>query len=379
MKKYSAFAKKGAFKHPEGKKLCSKVVMNSKRAAIVFTFLLISGLSAFGQERLDEKQKIVREYEAFRRMFEEQRDDRETKAEDPLFMTVIHAEKLPDWTVSPPKSSRDTLYILGISDPGLEKEAGKTMAMKRALQLWLLLNSPGVDNMRENYRISVNDELMQVYTEFSKVTGETTLHIQDIARLKTHVTAFDETIILAGIPTAKAHNEAVLAAQSKTEVSLFTRLNTIDRREHIVENFHLVFDSSAKASPSQLDQRILRNGAFTENTTHADDSLVTDLPTLNLRYRDAGQNDKNADDNMVKQGLCLRNGLWIALVSGVVQHLAAACHEENSIHFRHMGETYDHISQALGREVTGCNLRFPVPTIDIRNNELFLLFDEAAE
>ncbi len=352
----------------------------TNRAIIIFSLLLLMGLSTTGQEPGQaEKQRIGKEYDAFRRMFEEQRADHDTVVEDPLFMTVIHPEKLPDWTFSAPKSGRDTLYVLGISDPGMDQELGKEVALQRALQLWLLLNVSDLDNMREHYRIEEDDDFMQVYAELSSVAGRANIQIQDLSIHKKHVTAFDETIILAGIPAAKALNKGAETTHSKTDISLFTRLNTVDNREHVDETFRLVFHSSDNDSPVNIDQRVLRNGALTDNVTHMNDSLLTDLPTLNLRYRDAAHHDKHHNDNVSQQGLCLRNGLWIALVSGVIQHLAEACHDDNSIHFRHMGETYMYTNQALGREITGCSLILSVPSLDVRDNELFLLFDDYAE
>lgn len=346
---------------------------------MLFTLLLFAVFFVLSKENgQSEGQKIEKDYKNFRRVFDQQTEKHSKEHDVSPFHTIIHPEKLPGWFFSVPKASRDSICLVGISDPGMDADAGKRLALQRALQLWLLLHSPQIDNMRDNYVIERNNQVKRVHAEFSRIIAEGFVCTGSLHVIDKHTTAFDETILLVSIPATPAEQQEKNTVKSKSEVTLFTRLIGVEDREHVEETTRLSLDIHDKGNPVALCRHISRSGFFMQQTTRENNRLLSDLPTLNLRYRAV----ENTPDWLLNTehpiGFSLQNGLWNALIAGILHQLADICHD-GSIHFRYLGDTYNHLGQALGREITGCRAELPMPSMSVNNNELLLLFEYPAD
>ncbi len=80
---------------------------------------------------------------------------------------VLHPAHLPAWFFKMPESNQQTLYAIGISDPGMEDNDAYNLALLRAKAIIALLMHPSITGVTDNYPTE-NQNLSREISESTK-------------------------------------------------------------------------------------------------------------------------------------------------------------------------------------------------------------------
>lgn len=340
-------------------------------------FLLLAGVCFSQNTNQAQDQAFEKNYRDFRNVFDNEieRVRQQHGGTRPRAFPDI-PEALPGWLFNIPAACNEYIYLFGISDPGMDNENGLKLAIHRAWLVYMLTEEVQFANMRDYYSRETDRIFSQTYLEFSELMASSHVHPNQYELIKKHITRFDETIVLLRVAKLDPQTyRTIELPKLKLTASLFTQFKLYDQAMQTDEKLHIEFFFDSEEGPVQLDHHYVKINQITNSRTLENNILVSDLPSLRLRYRNTdGNNQISADnDSIVPYGKCLNNGLWHAWVSGFLHELADFCHQ-GSIHFSNISDIYQQLSQSLSREYANKRLHKPLPGMYIVDNKLILNF-----
>lgn len=110
-----------------------------------------------------------------------------------------YADTLPSWFFSVPQEA-DGFYAIGISDPDMEPQKAKTLALHRAKTMAVLLSNCKVQYIRDIYS-AVNDyekytEVRERFDTYFKISGANQVYDNMFSVVDTHFTKYNEYMVL---------------------------------------------------------------------------------------------------------------------------------------------------------------------------------------
>jgi len=324
----------------------------------------------------DAKQKAENSYLEFRNFFENEiRQHRQKRPEKPQLPAFHYTDTLPGWLFTKMKTSRDSIYLLGVSDPGMDEKSGLELAKNRAWLMFLLAGEIQVSNMRDHYSHESENKFSQAFLEYSEVYASRFIDTSNPEVVYSHVSKFGETLVLLRVPAPYNKIQTDSNTLFSLETELFTQFKYVGNRMQIDEKLNLAFTSPDVNLNDKYHYVKIHD--IVNTRTFSSDTLVADLPALSLKYIPA-----YAEDNTITEpgaellyGNSLGHGIWHALISGLLHSLVDACHE-GCIHFRHMSDIYNQQHQFLNRELVSSSTQLGFPALMVRNNRLYFVFQQ---
>jgi hypothetical protein len=285
----------------------------------------------------------------------------------------IYPEQLPEWMNNLPVSDGDKIYLLGISDPFMEVEKAKELALLRIKLLASFINNIKVGNMRDYFVSETNGISTDYFLDYTRFLGEANLDLEDIKIIKNHTTRFDEVILLAEI------DKSAITANSKNTIK--TKADIISKALMIGDKYELIIRSEIDSETIQDQEE--KNHHFLSyainkiiNTeTTINDELISELPALSLKYAsydDVGKEDFLRDEKMM--GYSLRNGIWYAYLTAIFFELADKVHG-NAVHISKLQDVFNTNLRTLNREVVSAKVDCERKKIIFFDNQLFIKCD----
>lgn len=356
----------------------SRKIFDKARLISFNLVLLFLACICFSQDRNNIKeQPIDRSYRDFRNVFDKEIEEMRQRRSDELPRVLFDApETLPGWLFEIPEACPDSVYVFGISDPGMDNNSGLRLAIQRACLILLLTNELQFANMRDYYSRDRDGVFSQTYMEYSELVTSAKGNIDQAEVIQHHITNFGETIVLLQVPKQKsAGSIAIDTPQQNVFASLYTQFRLFGRTMQIDEKLYIAFSFESEHTPVELDHHYIKINQITNSRTLENNVLVSDLPALRLRYRNTGNQNEQIlnNDTILQYGKCLNNGLWHAWISGFLHEMADVCHQ-GSIHFSNLSDIYLQLSQSLNREYASRKLQLHLPVMHITDNKLILDF-----
>jgi hypothetical protein len=288
----------------------------------------------------------------------------------------------------------DTVFIIGVSDPGMDSESGLALAMKRALAVAALTHRPDVSNIRDYFSAISENRFQEAYIEFTRYHATAKINPVNIGILRKFITRYGETIVLAGIPISFLTGEGTAGGSVSLMADLYSHLRrsggNIDIDEKL--DMEIVFNGNDGEREVIASRYTSINKVLTRKTT-LNGFVVSDLPSLRLRYtavspgRTGGQGTyasgapaltrygiqtgNDSTEVVARPAVSLQNGLWHALITGILSALCDAAHGE-TIHFMQVSDLYDNMPVFLSRELVSVTVPFSIPSMVISDNFLYL-------
>jgi len=129
------------------------------------------------------------------------------------FTSIIHPAVLPEWIFQFPSSNQFTLFSIGISDPGMEKEAAFELAKLRAISILALLYKSKLKTLTDQYTNELesneNSVFTNKYTNFYRVSASLFFDKNLLIIEKIHYTSFKEAIVVVGYEIQKRGSDSV--------------------------------------------------------------------------------------------------------------------------------------------------------------------------
>ncbi len=339
------------------------------------------------------QERVERGYFEFRGLFEHELGEHISESlmdsitADTSLFDVSFPALLPPWLLEIPKSDDDSLYMLGISEPGMDSLPGYEMATRRALVMLALTGGPDVANIRDYYSAISDNRIAGVYIEFTRFMADVNACISCVDVIRTHLTRYDETIVLARMSKTDLNLDDNTEIGLQLHASLYSHLRSSGRSIDMNEKLDMeTFFYMDGCEPYGINYQYTDINRIVNTKTMINDELVSDLPALGLRYTtgrynrarpvvysESGHGEYYSGSS--KPGISLRNGLWHALVTGILGSLSDAAHE-GSIHFRQVGDLYNNMPVSLSREAVNVKVALPMPSLLVKNNFLYLVFPD---
>lgn len=324
-----------------------------------------------------DKQSINNNYREFRRFFEEEIEKTRQRIDDTPYPSILAIpETLPYWLTDISRTNSDSIFLLGISDPGMDSIAGMRMARQRAILIYLLSNELHLINMRDLFSTDDGAQFGQTFIEYSEIAVDYQPKALVPEIINTHITKFGETIVKIGLPVSKNDHEHPGEQSYQLSASLFTQFKRHGNKMHTDEKLHLAMFIYDEDKPVHLDHHYIKINQVTNARTYENDILISDLSALRLQYKDLPSNDSflnECNDKQYDTGISMHNGLWHALISGYLHVLADGC-QEGSMHFSTVSDYYNQLNLSLSREFANCRLQAGIPAFQVVDNKLFLIF-----
>ncbi len=343
----------------------------AKRLIIVSFFALWLLLQGHAQSRQDMDDAGLR-YHQFREYFDSFRLDSSISEQgERRFAHVAYPERLPGWLFNTMPEHPDSVYVVAASDPGMGDEAALELAMHRALIMKALTGRIQLANMREQFIAETGHAVDNVYREFSRFNSRVAVSLAEITILHAHTTAYDELIIMARMPKTDPFEFSGEQPHWQLEAGLYSQAFSAGPRMQIDEQLNLELTPHHNMPGRRYVHQYAVINRMVNAQTLMDGEVVSDLPAMNLRYARASADRTTEQDSSVQQGQHMRNGVWHALLAGMLGAMVDGAHT-GSIHFRHVGEVYDILLRTMSSEMVTTALRSSPPVLDLEHNRLMV-------
>jgi len=290
-------------------------------------------------KQLDENKKH------FKKIFDKEIQQYDTKHHK---LKDTRPEVLPPW-INHTTKDNEKLFLLGISDPGLEMQQAKVQALHRIKLIYCLLSNPTIKILNDIYSKEYNESHARKYESFSKINASDIIDTSSIQIIKQHTTKYDELILLASIekmPAGKKYSDSVIVNIEHIVVDLnidddFENQKAID--------IHSCIYSNNKES-KKYDYTYKRIGSHINISSFIDNAAL-DIPELPYNYEAQDSTVTDSTATIYK----INNGLWNGYIEAIISQMHHLAYQDET-KIQTMNDGYDKkVYQDLNRYVTKSN------------------------
>ena len=256
-----------------------------------------------------------------------------------------YPDTLPSWFFSPPQSTLDCLYAVGISDPDMKSAKAKAMAIHRAKAMAGLYLNAKMQYFRDVYTSEKQSgrysDYRQQFDTYFKVSSLSKIDDASFAVIDSHMTRYNESMILIkyspkSIP-AEGNNllsvigtvlyiEAQVADAFEVQAE-YELLSTLRQTENLNQSSHYLYRE--------------KGNKFLSNSEYLNDKI--EFPVYIYKYA-SPKWDKNTSP------LVSYNGLWSKFTRELLRNLTLTT-QQTKTRIRNLGEKYNPASSNLSREI----------------------------
>ena len=341
------------------------------RIVILFGIMLVPAVLLAQSSSTDKTEKDYRE---FKETLESETEKLEQDTARSNFQ-VLHPASLPDWLFNLPASTSNTLYALGISDPGMEKEKAFQLAELRAKAIIAMFFQSKVTFIIDNYsneRIAENrDEFITRYENLFSIVSALSASPANIEIVNKEYTSFGEALLLIKFSPriTEEHADRILLEINSYEVER-QKYNTFE----IEEKFDLTGSFAGPVNDSSKTNFYYSfhslNNLFEISSKYMGEEYQ--FPYYSFKYQGQSMEDNTIFETSINNKL--NYGLWKAYIETLVQkifNMSLAF----AVDIKRVGDDYTSESQDFSREVSEANMSFRLNKFYIYNNRLSLEID----
>jgi hypothetical protein len=305
-------------------------------------FLLVLTIVFIGSSLAQSK-------EAFQKIFEKETQQNQITGYGKfrnIDRVSFYPDTLPSWFFTPPRSTDEIIYAIGVSDPDLTPEEAIFQAMHRAKALAVLYSRAQLQYYRDVYTIEFNQgrykDYGQRFDTYFKLSGSAYADSNCFKVERNQFNRYNEAIVLV------SYQPNASKASSKSE-----QITTIATALYIETQIGNVFEPQAEYEFS-MKHSTARGYSINSNFTYREKAKrylaisefmgkYNNYPIYNYKYTDPRW-EKNT------QPLISYNGLWSIYSKKFLRFLTLDT-EETSVNIRSLGEQYSPEMRNLSREV----------------------------
>jgi len=256
-----------------------------------------------------------------------------------------YPDTLPTWFFTPPKSTAECIYAVGISDPDMVSDKAKEMAIHRAKAMAGLYLNAKMQYFRDVYTSDKQSgrysDFRQRFDTYFKVSSALRIDDASFAVVDSHLTRYNESMILIKYIPKSEHAEGdnmlsvvgtVLYIEAQVadafdvqaEYELFSVLR---KSEDLAQSAHYLYRE--------------KGNKFLSNSDYLNNKI--EFPVFLYKYA-APTWDKNT------QPLVSYNGLWSKFTRELLRNLTLTT-QQTKTRIKNLGEKYNPSSSNLSREI----------------------------
>ncbi len=283
---------------------------------------------------------------------------------------ILHPVHLPDWFFYFPKSGEQTIYSIGISDPGMDESSGLALAELRAKSITALLLQPIcksiTDYFSDEKSKSNNKEFNIKYINYFNISSTLYSDKEHFNSVASFFTPFNEAIVLLKytIPESFFVSIDTIIVSIDAYQAERQKFNKFEMDEKYVITGTLQNDSTF----SGFSYSFLAINNLIEITSEFNEKEIK-FPYINFKYQGQTQQESLDFDNSA--GNKLNYGLWKSFVEALLQGIVIMS-QTGPVSVKQVGDNSQTKNQNISREISETTLSFKINCIKINNNRISL-------
>lgn len=286
--------------------------------------------------------------ENFERIFEKETSGNEA-VESTKFNNIstfsFYPDTLPNWFFTPPESSLNGIYAVGISDPDMEPAKAKEMAIHRAKAMASICLNAKLQYFRDVYT-SVKEsgrytDYRQRFDTYFKISSISKIDDESFAVIDSHMTRYNESMILIKCTPNQA--QAISNKLLSVVGTVLYIEAQVDNAFEVQAEYELLSAFREPETEIQSAHYLYREkgNKFLSNSEYL--NSVVDFPVYIYKYASPNW-DKNT------QPLVSYNGLWSKFTRELLRNLTLTT-EQTKTKIKNLGEKYNPETSNLTREI----------------------------
>ncbi|MBI9066451.1 MAG: hypothetical protein JEZ09_04095 [Salinivirgaceae bacterium] len=277
------------------------------------------------------------------------------------------AQQVPDWFINPPTSDGQSMYAVGISDPGMDTIQGLEMALFRAEIMANIFRKSTTQLLCDFFLNEQDQSNSIVYEHYSRITTKLPNSKGNYDIIKSYRNEYDETMVLIvyNPPTKVVSNELYPIRfelyKNETESSTYGVFESV---------YEIVVKSNSYEIPDPVFYELTELEDRSEVVSKSFEEEIK-VPIYSLAYMGIPSSDS------VKQ-CYFSHGLWKEYFKSVMVYIIKKAREKpENISF--LGDKYNVESyQKLTRGVSVNKMRFALTGFCFENGKLKAKMTELA-
>lgn len=332
---------------------------------------VLCGIISFSQQ--SNTVSAERDYQKFKGTLQKETN---SSSQDTLSKKqILHPVRLPDWLFTIPKSDQNTIYSLGISDPGLDEKLAHKQATMRAKTMVALTSHPKITGIIDNYSgeelVSENDRFITKYENLYRIESGITASEDQFEQVAYDYNSFGEAIVLMQF-------EFTGSALVTDTLNVSADFYWVERQKNTVFETEekLGLDASFNRLNDSLSQKGSTYSLHTLNNLAEINSMfeghTISFQYANYRYESLDSIQTQEPEPELSQKL--NYGIWKAYVETLTQKIIGLS-QSSSFAIRQVGDDYSNENKNLSREISESNPSFVIKGIRVADNYLMLDVD----
>ena len=344
--------------------------MNLRSIFSIFLIVIVACFHLAAQET--EINQVENDYQQFKEIFEQEFNNSDSS----FFQNriAIHPASLANWLSHIPESDKNSVYAIGISDPGMQRDEAVQLAILRAKIILALLLEPKISSITDSY---INEEsksksgrFTTKYANYYYLFASLSAAPQQFEVTDQFITSFDEAIVLLKYDLSAPRSEIVDSVMLKIEIYQAERQQ---KNKFEFEEKCKVYGLS-KQNNSQEGIDIFYYFYRSVNQFYEIVSRFNgrelNYPQSVFRYQALSSIKMNKAVEEVSYKLT--HGLWKAFLQSFIQSYTLAIPNPD-VDIAQVGDHYSSSSQNLSRELVITAPNFKLNGIRINNNRLSVI------
>ncbi len=315
--------------------------------------------------------KTEKDYREFKETLEKETEKLEQDTAKSNFQ-VLHPASLPEWLFNLPVSTSNTLYVLGISDPGMEEEKAFQLAELRAKAIIAVFFKSKVTFIIDNYsneRIDENrDEFTTRYENLFSIVSTLSDSHSNFEIVNKEYTSFGEAIVLLKFSPR-------ITKEKPDQIKLEINSYEVERQKYNTFEIEEKFDITGSLIEAVNDSSKSNfyysfhslNNLFEISSKYMDEEYQ--FPYYSFKYQGQSTDDKSIFETSINNKL--NYGIWKAYIETLVQKIFNMS-LVFAVDIKRVGDDYSSKTQNFSREVSEANMSFRLNKFYIYNNRLSL-------
>jgi len=227
--------------------------------------------------------------------------------------------RVPGWIFNPLKGDSAYVLIFGISDPGLPDSIARQQAFLRGVSMGALASGSEGSHLCDFFTREALNTANSKYEEIYRFIGFYTGDLNDIRILADTILKSGEAIMLLEIPVTD--KEPLIDSLLTIEVVLYNHEIEVSQRRRLMRKYEFSVKLWMNEELYNLDK--LTFFRLNRKATGIESSLpLSQLAYDSLEYY-YGPSCSPADgDSLIPPGSLTHQGLWIAYLSQILDHLS---------------------------------------------------------
>jgi hypothetical protein len=335
---------------------------------ILLLFFLIAFLSSnsIGQDKSNFEKTFIKETS--------QSQNKTSNKFKNVTSYSYYPDTLPAWFFTPPQSTLNCIYAVGISDPDMESAKGKEMAIHRSKAMAGLYLNAKLQFFRDVYTSEKQSgrytDYRQRFDTYFKISSASKLDDASFAVVDSHMTRYNESMILIKyIPNTSRTIASDLLSVVGTVLFIEAQ---VDDAFEVQAEYELLSAMRKSESSTQSAHYLYREkgNKFLSNSEYLNDKI--EFPVYLYKYASPDW-DKNT------QPLVSYNGLWSKFTRELLRNLTLNT-QQTKTRIKNLGEKYNPATSNLSREtvsflaqlkLNGIVFERDTMKIDLSVNEIF--------